>query len=453
MHSAQCPVMPLGCWCGGSLLQMRCFATKIAHTEFAFQTQAFVGLEEMRFHVLAVPHTVTIKAYSACAFTQKVLKFCTMMHARGHEIIHYGHERSEVDCTEHVSIMNDDILEKAYGVYDWRSNQFKHSCTDLAHTHFNLNASAEVSKRKKPGDFLLLFWGIGHHYVAKQNKDLIVVEPGIGSHNKVIAPYAVYESYAVMHHLYAKYDMSPRFFDGVVPNYFDIRDFISPADRPQAMTEIRAATGLSDQLQKILLLKPQSYAVLIARIVPSKGIQLAIEACMVNKTKLIIAGQGSLKDAIMPDFKVQLTSIEDPEGVTHIGYIEPEERKYLLANAKCLIAPTLYAEPFCGVNVEAQLSGVPVVCTDWGAFPETVVHGTTGWRCRSLDHFSWALKNLDSFNAQTIRDYAVANWGFNKVATMYEEYFSMLSTTLKKGFYQENVGRLGLKWLEKTMPK
>jgi glycosyltransferase involved in cell wall biosynthesis len=406
----------------------------------------------MRFHVLAVPHTVTIKAYSACAFTQKVLKFCAMMHVRGHEIIHYGHERSEVDCTEHVTVTDDAILEKAYGKYDWRSNQFKHTCTDFAHTHFNIKAAQEVAKRKKPGDFLLLFWGIGHEYVAKENKDMIVVEPGIGSYNKLVAPYAVFESYAVLHHIYAKYDMSPRFFDCVVPNYFDSRDFINPADLESAMVSIRQQTGHSETLKKILQLKPKAYAVLIARIVPAKGIQLAIEACMVTKTKLIIAGQGSLKDAILPSFNVPITSIDDPEGITHIGYIEPEERKYLLANAKCLLAPTLYAEPFCGVNVEAQLSGVPVVCTDWGVFPETVVHGTTGWRCRTLDHFAWAMKNLDAFKPQVIRDYALANWGFNKVATMYEEYFYMLSTTTKKGFYQENIGRLGLKWLEKTMP-
>lgn len=374
-----------------------------------------------------------------------------MMHARGHEIIHYGHEKSQVDCTEHVTVTNDQVLEKAYGKYDWRVNHFKHNCTDSAHTHFNMHAAEEVKKRKKPGDFLLLFWGIGHEFVARTNKDMIVVEPGIGSHNKLVAPYAVFESYAVMHHVYAKYDISPRFFDCVVPNYFDIRDFINPAERDAQMQIVQGQIDASDLLKSIVALRPKSYAVLIARIVPSKGIQLAIEACLATRTKLIIAGQGSLKDAILPCFNVPLTAIDDPDGITHIGYIEPEERKYLLANAKCLLAPTLYAEPFCGVNVEAQLSGVPVVCTDWGVFPETVIHGTTGWRCRTLDHFAWALKNLD-FNDQTIRDFAVANWGLNKVATMYEEYFAMLTTTLKKGFYQENPGRLGLKWLEKTMP-
>ena len=51
----------------------------------------------MKLHVLAIPHTVTSKEYLSCAFTQKVLKFCKMMNPH-YEIIHYGHEKSDVIC-------------------------------------------------------------------------------------------------------------------------------------------------------------------------------------------------------------------------------------------------------------------------------------------------------------------------------------------------------------------
>ena len=48
----------------------------------------------LRFHVLGLPHTITNKDFSACAYTMKVWKFCKMMGSRNHEIIHYGHEDS-----------------------------------------------------------------------------------------------------------------------------------------------------------------------------------------------------------------------------------------------------------------------------------------------------------------------------------------------------------------------
>ena len=46
----------------------------------------------MRFHLVALPHAQTTKAYSACAFTWKVRGFAQMMMARGHEVILYAGE-------------------------------------------------------------------------------------------------------------------------------------------------------------------------------------------------------------------------------------------------------------------------------------------------------------------------------------------------------------------------
>lgn len=425
----------------------------------------------MRFHCLGLPHTITSPEYSACAFTQKVLKFCTMMSRRGHTVYHYGHEKSQVKATEHVTVTNDAVLEKAYGSYDWHTEQFKHSSDDYAHTVFNMNAAEEITKRKKPGDFLLLFWGSGHAHVAKVHaNDMILVEPGIGSFNALTAPFCVFESYAVMHYVYGKHNIGPRFMDAVVPNYFDEDDF----NDTQSLNDSEAV-GLLKQLHAI----KSGYVVVIARLISSKGIQLAVETCKHLKLRLYIAGQGNIKkclDESLHDFvydsiealeaahwlatnaensRAESSSAAESSftgGVVHIGYICPKERHVLLSKAKCIMCPTLYVEPFGGVNVEAQFCGIPVVSSDWGAFAETVIHGTTGYRCRTFDHFVWALKNVDHLNREKIKEIARANYGLQKVATMYEEYFSMLQSVFtKQGFYEPNPARMSLKWLEKKI--
>ena len=63
-----------------------------------------------RFHVAALPHTVTTKdlPWCACAYTQKVLNFCKMMHSLGHEVYHYGAEGSKLECTEHIDVISQD---------------------------------------------------------------------------------------------------------------------------------------------------------------------------------------------------------------------------------------------------------------------------------------------------------------------------------------------------------
>jgi glycosyltransferase involved in cell wall biosynthesis len=194
----------------------------------------------------------------------------------------------------------------------------------------------------------------------------------------------------------------------------------------------------------------RGYAILIARLISSKGIGIAVDICRNTGTKLIIAGQGNLKDILDPKILTDdsiVTPIDCPTGITHIGYIEPFERSILLAGAKCLLCPTTYAEPFGGVNVEAQFSGVPVLSTDWGAFPETIIHGKTGFRCRTMDQFVWAINHVDLLDSNFIRERAHKKWSFEAIGPRFEEYFEMIQLLPKGGFYARNPDRKNLDWL------
>ena len=368
-----------------------------------------------RFHVLALPHTVTTKAYSACAFTQKVLKFCKMMHQRGHVIYHYGHAESQVECTEHVAVTFDEDLRIAYGEHDWRKQFFPHNTSDHAHQIFNTRAIVEVGKRKQQGDFILCFWGYAHAPIFRAHPELIPVEPGIGWPNEPCTPQAIYESYAVMNEIYGKFNRSPHWYDAVIPNYFDPADF-----------EFEA--------------QPDDYFLFVGRIIETKGIRLAVQLTEKLGKRLLVAGQGDL---------AALFNGNVPSHVTVIGYVEPAARCQLMKKATCLLAPTYYNEPFGGVTIEAMFCGTPVISTDWGGFAENNIHGVTGFRCRTMEQFEWAARNINTIDRQTCREYAIRNFSLERIALMYEEYFYGLAQVHngRGGFYATNPDRVELDWL------
>ena len=374
---------------------------------------------KFRFHILAVPHTITRKDYSACAFTQKALKFGKMMHRRGHIIIHYGHNESEIECTEQVNITDNQLFQETYGHYDWKKELFKHNVADNCNQTYNRRAIEEIAKRKQHRDFLLLFWGIGHADVATAHPDMICVEPGIGCFNTPCTPFSIYESYAVMNYVYGQEKWQPKWTDAVIPNYFDLEDFkFNP--------------------------KHGKYFVYLGRVIESKGIGIAVDIAKHTGIKLKIAGQGNLR---------AILGYDPPPEVEIIGYLEPAARSEVLQGALALLAPTHYNEPFGGVTVEALLCGTPIITSDWGAYSENNLHGVTGYRCRNMDQFIWAAKNIHKINRRTCRVWAQNNFSLERVAPMYEEYFrSLIPIFTGKGFYELNPGRKELDWMKRDYP-
>jgi glycosyltransferase involved in cell wall biosynthesis len=371
----------------------------------------------MRFHVLGLPHTVTSKEFNACAYTQKVVKFCKMMKARGHTIIHYGHEDSDVICDEHVSVLTNQDFEISYGSHDWKNKFFKFNTGDHAYQTFYKNAIAEIQKRKQKNDFLLPFWGSGVRAIcdAHQN-DMIVVEPGIGYAGGHWARWKIFESYAIYHAYCGLKNVgqcNQDWYDVVIPNYFDLEDF-----------------DYSDE--------KEDYFLYLGRVYNGKGVNVAIQATERAGVKLVIAGQKE-------------EGYELPPHVEYIGYADVETRKRLMSKAKASFLASMYVEPFGGVQIENLLSGTPTITTDWGSFAENNLHGITGYRCRTMADFVNAIKNIDKIKPSDCRKWG-ENFSLERVAPMYEKYFQdVLNVYTGEGWY-EKVDELALDALVKEYP-
>jgi glycosyltransferase involved in cell wall biosynthesis len=377
-------------------------------------------MAHLRFHLLGLAHLPTHRENSACAYTQKVVKLAKILKSYGHTVYFYGVEGSDVECDELIFVSTQKVLNATYGEYDQAREFFRHDPKDLAHTTFNENAINAINERKTEDDILLCPMG-NYQQPISQGVNLLTVESGIG-YTGVFSAFRVFESYAWMHYIYGLLNQTDGvWYDAVIPNYFEVDDFTFEPDK-------------------------EDYLLYFGRIIWRKGVQIASDVAKATGNRLYIVGQGSLDN---PREGLNL------KGEKHIKYfpaVGPRERNHLLGKAKAVLMPTIYLEPFGGVNVEAQLCGTPVITSDWGAFPETVLHGVTGYRCRTFEEFCWAVRHLNQIKPQSCREWAEKNYSLERIGKMYEEYFQRINGLFGQGWYEENPERKELEWLRRYYP-
>lgn len=376
-------------------------------------------MKKFRFFVLGLAHVPTHKSVSACAYTQKIVKLCTMLKASDHEVIFLGTEGSDVACDEFVQVLSKQTMKMVYGDNNEDPSKFfKHDPKDLAYTTFMKHAIAEINKRKKPTDFLLNPMGNYYQNVQREVGLQRTVESGIGYSGVCAGTFKVWESYAWMHHIWGMMNVQDGLFqDCVIPNYWDVNDF---------------TLGSHDG----------GYALYMGRLIYRKGLNIAVQVTKELNMPLLIVGQGSL---INPQEGLQIT---EPH-VKHLGTVGPEERNLIMGKAQVTLCPTLYVGPFEGVNCEAQLTGCPVITTNFGAFTETVEHGKTGYRCQNFEEFCWATKNAHKLESSYIRHRAMSLWSLERVREQYDHFFQHVDSMCSgKGWYSDNPERTSLDWLK-----
>jgi glycosyltransferase involved in cell wall biosynthesis len=162
----------------------------------------------------------------------------------------------------------------------------------------------------------------------------------------------------------------------------------------------------------------------MGRICPEKGVHIALEVAHRAGLPAIMAGP------VHPFRDHQLYFSERVQPLLddlrqYVGAVALNQKLELLAQARCLLIPSLVAETSSLVAMEAISSGTPVIAFRSGALPEVIDHGVTGFIVDSQEEMVAAVDRVDDISPVKCRE--VARHRFN-AARMVREYLTLYET-------------------------
>ena len=165
------------------------------------------------------------------------------------------------------------------------------------------------------------------------------------------------------------------------------------------------------------------YFAFLGRISSDKGIAQAIEIARRTGIPLKIAAK---IDDDQPDYYDQIK--EDLCGplVEWIGEISEEQKSAFLGNARALLFPIQWPEPFGLALAEAMACGTPVLATPYGAVPEIVTEGITGFVRPTTDALVEAVGRLDEIDRSACRAHVESHFSAQTMTTGYERLYQQL---------------------------
>ena len=110
-----------------------------------------------------------------------------------------------------------------------------------------------------------------------------------------------------------------------------------------------------------------SYALVVSRLAPEKGVDVAIAACRIAGLRLVVAGDG-------PELSA-LRELAADGNVRFAGSVEDAELTRLRTGAAIALVPSRSAETFGMAAAEAMACGLPVAASRVGALPELLGDG------------------------------------------------------------------------------
>lgn len=192
----------------------------------------------------------------------------------------------------------------------------------------------------------------------------------------------------------------------------------------------------------------RNYFITLARFSPYKGQHIAVKAAAKLKKRLRMAGSVSDitsnrrlmfelanpvskyrndQQFIYYSDKILPYVLRNPK-ITYSGSIGGRAKLKFVSEAKALLFPIEWEEPFGMSVIEALACGTPVIAMNRGAMPEIIQHGVNGFLANNQKEFEEYMLRVDEIDPAACRESVIKH--FSSTA-MTEQYMARYHEVLK----------------------
>jgi glycosyltransferase involved in cell wall biosynthesis len=181
------------------------------------------------------------------------------------------------------------------------------------------------------------------------------------------------------------------------------------------------------------------YVAYMGRIIEPKGVHIAVEAVKCynlaakKPLKLKIAGKHYAEHTKDAYWQTKIEPELD-DTIEYVGHIKSsQEKQDFLGNARALLVPSTFDEPFGMVTIEALACGTPVIGLDRGATPEIIMDSVSGYvqpytnDTAAADSIAKALGKVGEISRQACRDVFEERFTLRRMAHEHAELYKKLA--------------------------
>ncbi len=213
--------------------------------------------------------------------------------------------------------------------------------------------------------------------------------------------------------------------------------------REHALGHVHLATPLADGADRRPPTDKGSHLVVLGRINPGKGQDLAVRLAHQMCFDLVLAGpvgpyeqphdlaaaDGDHAATHNPDvrfWREKVAPYVDGARVRWIGTVAGQTRDQLVASAKATLFPVRWEEPGGTAVVESLALGTPVIGLSRGCLPELVNHGDTGLLTDAEDELADMIIAASTIDPRRCRQQAARRFTPNVMARAYLDLYQQV---------------------------